>query len=352
MHTINIPEVDQVIEHVVIGQNEPCWFHGEPGCGKSQGISSAVARLNGVLCDFRLGQYQTVDFKGYPEVDRATEMTVWRMASTLPFVGNPLFNEDQIKVIFFDEADHGADAVKGIAYQALQERRVGEHVFMPNTFICAAGNRPQDRGVGGKNPPPLNNRATHYHVGPDAQAWVTWAMGQDCIPSELMAFMMFRKDLISTFDAKNPEPAFASARTWEKAGRYDRNQRMPERIKEASIEGAVGHGPAVEYQAFKRIVANMPSLATIRANPERVPIDESDSGLAIKWAVAMGIGGEMANDPASSAQFQLYLDRLDPEFNILSWQVGLKKNDKLLGRPEFIKLAETQMALFAAVNRG
>ena len=84
MHLINIPQMQQVVEHVVVGENEPCWFHGEPGCGKSQGIAGAVARLGAQLIDFRLGQYDTVDFKGFPDIDRETNTTVWYMASTLP----------------------------------------------------------------------------------------------------------------------------------------------------------------------------------------------------------------------------------------------------------------------------
>jgi MoxR-like ATPase len=268
MHLINIPQMQGVVEHVVIGENEPAWFHGEPGCGKSQGIGGACKALDVQLIDFRLGQYDTVDFKGFPDIDRDTNTTVWHMASTLPFIGNPKFDPEKKKLVFLDEADHGKDSVKGVAYQLLQERRVGEHIIQPNTYFAAAGNRPKDRGVGGKSPPPLNNRCTHYEVGPDADVWVAWAGGQPRIPSELMAFLMFRKPLISTFDPKSPDPAFATPRSWEKVAHYDTNPNMPEDIKDASIEGAVGEGPAAEYAGFKKVICRHAVDARHRGEPD------------------------------------------------------------------------------------
>jgi hypothetical protein len=371
MHTISIPQVQQVVKLNVIGLDEPSWFHGEPGCGKSEGINAAIAEVDAELqvenkgrrarlIDFRLGQYDTVDFKGYPEVDRATETTVWRPASTLPVMGNPRFSPDDVKVIFFDEADHGKDSVKGVAYQVVQERRVGEHILQPNTFICLAGNRPQDRGVGGKSPPPLNNRCTHYEAGPNADAWVQWAATQPHIPGELLAFLQFRKNLISTFDPKKPDPAFATPRTWEKVGKYFTSPQIGgfrvdakgnthmHPILGAAIEGAVGVGPSAEFIGFCKVINDMPLMKDIEENPMGVEVSAKPE---VRWAVAVGIGGELAAKPGKARPFQQYLDRMDPEFGILAWQLGLKKNEALIGVPEFIAMARAHQAIFASVNR-
>lgn len=360
MHLISVAQIPQVIEHICIAENEPVWFHGEPGCGKSQGMNAAAKALDAQLIDFRLGQYDTVDFKGFPDIDRETSTTVWHMASTLPFVGNSRFDPDRLKIVFFDEADHGKESVKGVCYQALQERRVGEHVFQPNTYFAMAGNRPQDRGVsGGKSPPPLNNRATHYEVGPDADVWVSWAATQPRIPGELLAFIQFRKALISTFDPKSPEVAFATPRTWEKAAHYftsptiggvrhtgDGLDMNP--VMAASINGCVGEGAAAEFLGFVKVLKNMPSLADIEANPDHISVSEQPE---VRWAVAVGISGEMAKRPESAPAFGRYLDRMDPEFGILAWQLGLKRNEQLIGSPEFIKMARVHQAIFAYVNK-
>ncbi len=349
MHLINIPTMQEVVREIVIGENEPCWFHGEPGCGKSQGMEAAVKDAGAQLIDFRLGQYDTVDFKGYPEVDRDTNTTVWRMASTLPFVGNPRFDPDQTKVVFFDEADHGTEQVQGITYQIVQERRVGEHVLQPNTHICLAGNRKSDKGVGGRSFKPLNNRNTHFEVGPDAKAWCQWAASAPRIPGELIAFLSFREPLISNFDPKSPEPAFATPRTWEKVGKFFTNPRLSDNLRSASIEGSVGVAAAAEFIGFCKVIKDMPSIADIEANPRTIDISGKPE---VRWAVAVGIAGEMARRIESTKAFQQYLERLDPEFSILAWQLAMRKNEALIGVDEFTTMAQKYQALFAAVNRG
>lgn len=346
MHLINIPTMQAVIQHVVIGENEPAWFHGPAGCGKSQGIEQGCKTEDAQLIDFRCGQYDSVDFRGFPGVDEATQSTVWYMASTLPFVGNPRFDPDRKKVIFFDEADHGNEAVKGVLYQLVQERRCGEHVLQPNTYVCLAGNRRTDKGVGGKTPMPLNNRCTHYEVGPDADAFVMYQATQPRIPAELLAFLQFRKPLISTFDPTSPEQAFATPRTWEKVAHYFVNPTMPEAIKDASIEGAIGVGPAAEFRGFCKVIKDMPSMAAIAADPRGVPVSDKPE---VRWAVAVGIAGAM--DAKNTGAFQTYLDRMDPEFGILAWQIGLRRNETLIGTPEFIAMSRTHQAIFAHVSR-
>jgi hypothetical protein len=50
--------------------------------------------------------------------------------------------------------------------------------------------------------------------------------------------------------------------------------------------------------------------------------------------------------------FMLYLDRMDPEFSILAWQLGIRRDETLVGTKGFIKMAQMHQATFAAANRG
>jgi hypothetical protein len=346
MHTINVPTMIDTVLQVAISEGEPVMFHGEPGCGKTEGIVGAAKEAGAELIDIRLGQYDSVDLRGFPGVDAETGTTVWHMPSTLPFVGNPRFDPDKKKLIFLDEINAGNPSVLGVAYQLLQEGRVGEHILQPNTYAVAAGNRMKDRGVTNRMPTPLNNRLTHYEVAPDADAWVLWAATQPRIPAELMAFLQFRKPLISTFDPSSPEPAFATPRTWVKAARYFTSTIMAEGVKDASIEGCVGEGPSAEFRGFCKVIKDMPSMASIEANPTGVAVSEKPE---VRWAVAVGIAGEMS--PTNTAAYQQYLDRMDPEFGILAWQLGLRRNEALIGTKEFISMARTHQAIFASVGR-
>lgn len=352
MHLINIPQMSQTVQHTAVGESEPCFFWGPPGCGKSEGMEAAAKEIDADLIDIRLGQYDSIDLRGIPFLETPSDdsvrysLTSWAQPSTMPFVGNPRFNPERRKLIFLDEANAGKPAVLGVAYQLVQEYRIGEHVLQPNTFIVAAGNRESDRGVTNKLPLPLSNRFTHFEVGPDAGAWVLWAATQPRVPAEMLAFLQFRQELISNFDPKSPEKAFATPRTIYKACKYDTSQTMPEPIVDASIEGAVGEAFAAEYRGFKKVISRMPSLKQIEDDPMGAPVFEEPE---IRWAIAVGIAGELK--PENEAAFTKYLDRMDPEFGILAWQIGLLKNEALIGTRGFIRMAQEHQAIFAAANR-
>src|SRR5436190_18671616 len=100
MQKITINQMQSTVSHVAIGEGDPCMFWGEPGCGKTEGMHS-IPDID--VVDVRLGQYDSVDLRGFPGVDIPTNSTVWYMPSTLPFVGNPRFDPDRPKLIFLDE---------------------------------------------------------------------------------------------------------------------------------------------------------------------------------------------------------------------------------------------------------
>jgi hypothetical protein len=188
------------------------------------------------LCDIRLSQYDSVDLRGIP-VPHAG-MTVWHAPITLPFKGNAAFSEDDVPIfLFLDEINSAAPSVAAVAYQLINDRSVGEHRLMDNVRVVAAGNREQDRGVTNRMPTPLANRFTHVEVDVDVNAWCWWAQ-EEGLPAEGIAFMQFRKNLLSTFDPAKPDKAFATPRSWEKALLYYADKSMPEHIKQAAMSGA------------------------------------------------------------------------------------------------------------------
>jgi hypothetical protein len=184
------------------------------------------------------------------------------------------------------------------------------------------------------------NRFTHFSVAPDAKVWAQWASSAG-MPSELIAFLLFRPLMISTFDPSKPDKAFATARSWEKAGNYDASA-MPEDIKMAALQGAVGEGPSVEFWGFVDVIKDMPSIAEIEKNPAKIDVPERPE---IRYACAAGISGTM--NPKNSKAFDTFLRRLDPEFGVMAWQLALKRDKALSGTPEFIDFSKTYRALFA-----
>ena len=359
MHTITIPQVKQLIQHVAIGQREPLMLWGPPGCGKSEAVQQValgdhacpawltklipdiVTRwlLKGQLVDIRLSQYDSVDLRGIP-VPTEDTLTVWHAPATLPFKGNHNFSADHLILLFLDEINSAAPAVAAVAYQLINDRRVGEHELMDNVVLIAAGNREGDRGVTNRMPTPLANRFTHAEVGLDPDAWCFWAQ-EAGLPAVGVAFIQFRKALLSTFDPAKPDKAFATPRTWRKALNYY-SADMPADIKQAAISGAIGVGPAAEFWGFVSVWSKMIPLSEIERDPLGVKLPEEAS---MRYAVTVAVSGSMTKD--NVGPLNTFLMRLDPEFSILAWQLAIQRDKNVARTKEFIDFSKKYRAVWA-----
>jgi len=339
MYTISMGELPAFLKHVAVRLREPVMIWGPPGVGKSEGVGQVFQ--NDQLVDIRLSQYDSVDLRGLPMPSEG--LTVWHMPSTLPFKGNPRFDASLPVIgLFLDEINSAAAAVSAVAYQLINDRRVGEHVLMDNVVVIAAGNREGDKGVTNRMPLPLANRFTHVEVGVSADSWCLWA--QDAkLPPIGIAFMQFRKPLLSTFDPAKPQKAFATPRTWAKALRYYADDQMPEAVKMAAMAGAIGEGPAAEFWGFVDVWAKLTPIAKIIAAPDKVKVPEEAS---MRYAMAINVSGSLSLENA--APLYQYLTRMDAEFMVLAWSMALKRDTRLWGSPEFIAFSKAYRGVFTA----
>lgn len=345
MQVISIPDMKDAITHVAVRHREPLMFWGKPGVGKSEGIKQAAVDHKAELCDIRLSQYDSVDLRGIPVP--IEDMTVWNAPITIPFMGtrNPDFTsaaaEGRLIFLFLDEINSAAPSVAAVAYQLINDRAVGEHKLMDNVVVVAAGNREQDRGVTNRMPTPLANRFTHYEIDVDVDAWCFWAQ-QAGLPAEGVAFMQFRKPLLSTFDPAKPDKAFATPRSWRKALTYYADASMPDHTKQASMAGAIGEGPAAEFWGFVDVWLKMPKMSDIIAKPGTTPVPEE---AAMRYAVSVAVSGTL--DHKTVTPLSTYLERMDPEFGVLAWQLALRRDPTISGTAEFITFSKKYRAIFA-----
>lgn len=340
MHTIAVPEFKQMISHLGFGMKEPIMAWGKPGVGKSEAVQQAAFEHGASLVDIRLSQYDSVDMRGIPVPSKETLQTVWFAPSTLPFKGNPAFTPETPVLLFLDEINSAAPAVAAVAYQLINDRRVGEHELNDNVVVVAAGNREGDRGVTNRMPLPLANRFTHVEIDVSTDAWCEWAQTAN-VPPVLIAFMQFRKDLLSTFDPAKSDKAFATPRTWVKAGRYHADPAMPLNVKMAAIAGAVGMGPAAEFHGFVDVWSKMIPIPEIIANPAKAPLPED---AAMTYAVSIALSGACNID--NIAAVWTYLQRLSPEFAVLSLKLALQRDMGLRQSPVFIDFAKKLKAIW------
>lgn len=344
MYTVSIETMKDMIKHVSLRLNEPLMIWGKMGAGKSEGAHQAATEENALICDIRLSQYDSVDMRGLPDraaIEGTTKaMTVWDLPSTIPFVGNPLFPTDQTIMLFLDEINSASPAVAAVAYQLINDRRVGEHVLLPNVRIVAAGNRDIDKGVTNKQPAPLSNRFTHVEADCDVTE-VCLHLQSKGVPAVGVAFLQFRKPLLHTFDPTKPDKAFASPRTWEKAFKYLADSQMPLAVRDASIAGAVGSGNAAEFMAFTEVWQNLTPIKQIIADPKGVEIPTEAS---LRYAMAVNVSGNMKLENIEA--LHTYIDRFDPEFVMLAWKLATSRDAQLYTSPAFLTMSKKYGAVY------
>lgn len=341
MFAINIPEAKQLIIDVAYKHRNPVCIWGKPGVGKSDMCRQVAEDIGAHLVDIRLSQYDSVDLRGVPTVDGRT--TVWNMPETLPFKGNPKFEqyEDMPIFLFLDEIGSAAPAVQAPAYQLTLDRCVGEHELMDNVFIVAASNRESDRGVSHRMATPLANRFVHGELIECVETSTIYAQTQGW-PAVWAAFINFRKPLLSTFDPSKPDKAFATPRSWAKAMAYYCDANMSLRTKQIAMAGAVGEGPASEFWGFVDVWQEVKSyMPSILKDPKGCELPPKGS---MEYAVCVSVSGSM--NLKTTAAYHSFLVRLDPEYVILAWQLAINRDKALITTPEFIDFSKRYKAVF------
>jgi len=161
------------------------------------------------------------------------------------------------------------------------------------------------------------------------------------LPHVGIAFLQFRKPLLSTFDPAKPDKAFATPRTWEKALAYFADKQMPEAIKQASMAGAVGQGPSAEFWGFVDVWQKVIPVSKIIADPHGTKLPDEAS---MRYATAVNISGELT--VKNIAPLHTYLKRMEPTYLILAWHLAIKRDKALFGTPQFLELSKDYKAVF------
>jgi hypothetical protein len=347
MRKLTIAQMQEAVTQLVIRMNKRVIFKGRFGIGKSAGINLAAAALNSpealkallgddcpyVGCqviDIRLGQYDSVDLRGFPHPDKASGTAIWYPPATFPFIGNDNFRSDILYLVFLDEFTSASTAVFAVCYQLILDNCIGEHVVMDNVRICMAGNLDDDKGVVNKIPMPLYNRMVQFEVvnPKDDFCFHAQAVG---IPPMFIALWNFKENLINTYDPKSTATVVATQRSWFEAVSIFQDVKLTYDLKEAAMVGCIGEGPTTETMAFNEIWKTLIPIKEIIKDPESVALPTEPS---LKFAMAMHISGNMT--PKNIGQLYKYLVRMPPEFVVMSWQLATERDKNLFNVPAFI----------------
>jgi hypothetical protein len=239
----------------------PIMLWGQPGIGKSELVEQLAAEMEGVAITVMLSQLDPTDLRGLPiPVTQPDGSVVTRFAPPSELPGAEFCKKYKTVILFLDEANSALPATASAAYQLVLNRRLGEYVLPENVLVILAGNRNGDRGVTYKMPAPLANRLVHLELRVDFESWMEWAMANN-IHRSVVSYLNFAKNKLNTFDPKHDVRSFATPRSWTFVSQII-HESEAEGVSDDTlfslIAGSVGEGVALEFNAYRRLAADLP----------------------------------------------------------------------------------------------
>ena len=228
----------------------PLMVWGAPGLGKSTVIRN-LAKAYGVnFIDVRLAQREPVDVRGLPvPTDHGVE---WQVSAEWPR------DEKSRGIILFDELTAADRSLQVAAYEFILDRRLGDLYKVPDGwYICAAGNRTEDRAVSTTMSSALANRFLHVELESDAENWLEWAAVNNIHPS-VCGFIRFRPGMLFSQENENLERGWPTPRSWERVSTMLHILPPDEDILRHTVYGLVGTRAGVEFMAFHKNAYYLP----------------------------------------------------------------------------------------------
>lgn len=227
----------------------PLMVWGAPGLGKSTIIRSLAEEYGVNFIDVRLAQREPVDIRGLP-VPTANGVE-WQVSAEWPR------DPESKGIILFDELTAADRSLQVAAYEFILDRRLGDLYKVPDGwYICAAGNRTEDRAVSTTMSSALANRFLHVELESNADNWLSWAVANDIHPS-VSGFIRFRPGMLFNQENENLERGWPTPRSWERVSTMMKILPDDENIIRSTVYGLVGNRAGVEFMAFHKTAQDL-----------------------------------------------------------------------------------------------
>lgn len=293
---------------------------GAPGVAKTAIIEQAAAECDHKLIVFHPVISDPTDFKGMPAImkldvpDEAEgEMTRF-LAQFVPFDSlKRLLTADTPTVAFADDLGQAPPMVQAAWMQLVLARKLDDKVVSDQITFVSASNRKEDKaGVSGILEPLKSRFASIIELTADHEVWLRWARTKEAgIHPYVRAFIQTRGlPLLWSFEASNDMTNSPSPRTVEHVskimwGRPDND------LRRTLIAGAAGAGFATEFEAFIKVVRNLPKISAIVKNPDKCPVPPHDE-VSAQYAIVESMIDQSNKKVIQS--FLTYISRFKPEF--------------------------------------
>ena len=298
---------------------------GAPGIGKTDIMTQVADHLKAKLIVMHPVVSDPTDFKGMPWV---FEHEGRRIAVFLPFEDlEQLMSADTLTICFPDDLGQAPPAVQAAFMQLLLSRSINGHKISDHVAFVAATNRKADKaGVAGMLEPVKSRFATIVELRPDVDDWVSWALGNK-VPTELIAFIRYRPNLLHDFKATSDLTNSPCPRTVTAVGRL-MGLNLPKDVEYAAFAGAAGEGWTTEFSAFLQISRQLITADMILLNPNNCDVPTTPAAL---YATTIGLASKASEGTID--RIVKYSYRLPDEFSVLLIRDSLrsaKKKEALL----------------------
>jgi len=316
---------------------EPSFTWGSPGIGKSDVHQQLADSLNAPLIDLRASQWDAVDTRGIPFVDRAdgaAPTTRWAVPDVFPSAEYAAKHE--WVVLFLDELNLAAPSVQSALYQLILSRRLGDYVLPDNVVLFAAGNLETDRSGVHRMSQALADRFFHYQLIVDNLAWEKWALEND-LHVATIAYNRWRPQHLHDWDAKSVSKAQATPRSWYKVSKVLKiieAEGINGQVEAGLVTGKIGESVGAEFIGFLKIYRNLPDPDGVILAPDAAPVSEDP---AVSYALC-GALAERATDGNIDRIIQ-YAERLQPEFMTLLIRSAAVRHPEVQSTKGFMKWA-------------
>jgi hypothetical protein len=224
-------------------------------------------------------------------------------------------------IIMIDELGKANPMVQNALLRLMLERKIGSYELHKDSIVFATTNLGAE-GVGDMLRPHARNRITCVTLKkPDAIQWIEWGINNDIDPI-VLGWVKDNPQVFQSFeDVQNPDDnpyiyhprsqraAFVTPRSLEAASDWLKLRDKLDNVTiTAALMGTLGDRAAMDMMAFVRLAEDLPTMASIKNNPETAKVPQSAA------AVCMVVFRTLASIEADWIDaWMTYMDRLDPE---------------------------------------
>jgi hypothetical protein len=231
-------------------QRQSILVSGPPGVGKTMMFAQIAKEMNMKFEVFLSATMDPTDVAGCPfPVDKdGSQITKFFPPDRLFALTERGGTEPTIAL--FDDLPATVPQVFAALFNFFQLQMVGGEPTRSNVFLCATGNRAEDKAGANEMPTALNNRFWHVDMELSPEEWREWAINKGLM-QEVVGFIGARADMLMDLRfAEHGQRAFYTPRTVEMVDTMLGAVGINHPDAYTAISGCVGDAWATEFMAY------------------------------------------------------------------------------------------------------